>query len=183
MSDPRAKDTGDAMVRYVHSELTAALALLAGTGMGAAVAVGVHDSSVLRAGSVGRAAIFAVVFLTLVTLVRGTRLKWVGEVANFEAALPLPSAAPAQRPFGLGRLLLFLLPNLVVGVLGFTWVLLVPLAMALDWLAKAAVGARWERGNGRLLWLGQNREEPMRLSYSPISPPPPTRTATDAPPA
>jgi hypothetical protein len=173
------------MLRYVHSELTAALALLAGIAMGAAVAVGVHDSSVLRAGSVGRAAVFAVVFLTLVTLVRGTRLKWVGEVANFEGAVPLPGAAPApaQRPFGLGRLLLFLLPNLVVGVLGFTWVLLVPLAMALDWLAKAAVGARWERGNGRLLWLGQDTEDPMRLSYSPVSPPPPTRTATDAPPA
>ncbi len=173
------------MVRYVHSELTAALALLAGTGMGAAVAVGVHDGSVLRAGSVGRAAVFAVVFFTLVTLVRGTRLKWVGEVANFEAAVPLPGAAPAPtpRPFGLGRLLLFLLPNLVVGVLGFTWVLLVPLAMAMDWLAKAAVGARWERANGRLLWLGQDKEEPMRLSYSPVSPPPPTRTATDVPPA
>jgi hypothetical protein len=173
------------MVRYVHTELTAALALLAGTGMGVAVAAGVHDTSVLRAGPVGKVAVFAVVFLTLVTLVRGTRLKWVGETANFEAAEPLPGPQPAaaRRPFGLGRLLLFLVPNLVVGVLGFTWVLVVPLVMALDWLAKAAVGARWERRHGRLLWLGHDREEPLRLSYSPVSPPPPTRTATDAPPA
>lgn len=173
------------MVRYVHSELTAGLVLLAGTGAGVTVAVGVHDTSLLRADSVGRVAVFAVVFLTLVALVRGTRLKWVGEVANFEAAVPVSDAEPVvpRRPFGLGRLSLFLLPNLAVGLLGFTWVLLVPLVMALDWLAKAAVGARWERGHGRLLWLGHDKEEPWRLSYSPVSPAPPTRTATDAPPA
>ena len=177
-----------AMVRYVHGELTVGLALLAATGVGVAVAVGVRDTSPLTGGLVGRVAVFVVVLLTLATLVRGTRLKWVGEVPEFEAAVPVTGADPALRrrpfgPFGLGRLSLFLVPSVAVGLLGVTWVLLVPLAMALDWLAKAAVGARWERGHGRLLWLGHDREHPWRLSYSPVSPPPPTRTATDAPPA
>jgi hypothetical protein len=169
------------MGRYVHQELLAALAMLAGTAVGVAVAVGVRDAESLRGRGVAVTAALAVAFLVGSALLRSSHLKWVGEVREFEAAKPLPGdgAMPRDRVYYVRMLGLFALAAVFTSYLGVAVV--VPLVMGLDWLTKAVVGARWEREHGRVLWRGYNRDEPWRLFYAPVSPSPATRTATDGP--
>ncbi|MFR0357718.1 hypothetical protein [Streptomyces sediminimaris] len=172
------------MIRYVRHELMAAVALLTAAAAGAAVGVRVVGGASVRAGTVAWVAVAALAFLALSARLRSSRLKWVGDVREFEAAVPLPGGRPAGRDHTLRKALrfsLFLLPSVAIGLLGLPSVLLVALALSLDWLAKAAVGARWERRNGRRLWLGHDPADPNRLSYCPVTRPPSTRTATDAP--
>ncbi|MEU6260817.1 hypothetical protein [Streptomyces sp. NPDC047043] len=174
------------MVRYVHHELMAAVALVIATAVGVAVAFAVDDSASLVAGGAAWLAGSGLVFVVLSAALRSSRLKWVGSVREFEAAVPATDGDPALRSRTLGmalRFSLFLVPGVALGLLGFSTALMIALAMAVDWSVKAAVGARWERRNGRRLWLGHNDDEPGRLFYFPVTPPPSTRTATDAPPA
>ena len=173
------------MVRYVHHELWAAAMILAGVAVGWASAVGTGQSPPVRSDAVGVLVTFALGFLVLSTLVRASRLKWVGQVREFEAAAPLPDTDRRRRRTALApRMLgLVLLPALCVFVIRDAAFVAVTLMMGLDWLGKAVVGASWERVNGRRLWLAHDQEEPWKLSYSPVTPPPSTRTATDAPPA
>lgn len=172
------------MGRYVHMELWAALAVLTGTAGGVAVAVGVRDEPPVRADTVKWVVALAVVYLVAATLLRASRLKWVGEVRDFEAAGPVPGAGPTPRHLSYGLRMLGLVATSALFASFFTdTAVAVALALALDWLVKAAVGARWERAHGRVLWRGHDRGEPWRLSYSPVTAPPSTRTATDGPPA
>lgn len=173
------------MVRYVHHELMAAVALLVAIAVGVAMAVGVQDSE-LRAEAVGEMAVIGLAYIVLAALMRSSRLKWVGEVREFEAAVPVTGADPVSRSRTLRKALrfsLFLVPSVVLGLLEVSWALVIALVIALDWLTKAAVGARWERRNRRQLWRGENPDDPWRLSYTTLTGPAPTRTATDAPPA
>jgi hypothetical protein len=173
------------MVRYVHHELRAAALLLAGIAVGWASAVGTGQSPPVRSGAVGVLVTAALGFLVLSTLLRASRLKWVGQMGEFEAAGPLPDSDRRHRRAGLApRMLgLVLLPALCVFVIRDTGIVVVLLFMGLDWLGKAVAGAGWERANGRHLWLTAGPDQPWRLSYAPVSPPPPIRTAIDAPPA
>lgn len=177
--------TGDVMGRYVHMELWAALAVLTGTAGGVAVGAGLRGESPVRGDAVEWVAALALGFLVVAVLLRTSRLKWVGEVREFEAAVPLPDnrPAPRDRSYSVRLLVLFVVAALFASLFTDTGVALIPLVMALDWLAKAVVGARWEHTNGRVLWRGGFPEEPGKLSYSTLSPRPGTRTATDAPPA
>ena len=169
------------MGRYVHQELLAALAMLAGIAVGVAVAVGVRDEESIRGGGLAVTAALAVAFLVVSALLRSSRLKWVGEVREFEAAAPKPGAdaMPRDRVHYVRMAGLFALAAVFTSYLGDA--VAVPLVMGLDWLTKGVVGARWERENGRVLWRGYNRDEPWKLSYSPVSPTRATRTATDGP--
>lgn len=170
------------MGRYVHMELWAALAVLTGTAGGVAVAIGVRGEPPVRAATVEWVAALAVVFLVVATLLRASRLKWVGKVRDFEAAGPEPGAGPTPRHLWYGLRMLGLVATAALFASFFTdAAVAVALVQALDWLAKAVVGARWERAHGRVLWRGHNRGEPWRLSYSPVTPRPSTRTATDGP--
>ena len=183
---PAPEQRGLRMVRYVHHELLAAVALVIATAVGVAVAFAVDDTASVGAGEVAWLAGSGLVFFALSAALRSSRLKWVGEVREFEAAVPATGGDPALRSRTLQRGLrfsLFLVPSVVLGLLGFTTALMIALAMVVDWSVKAAVGARWERRNGRRLWLGHDHDEPWRLAYFPVTPPPSTRTATDAPPA
>ena len=172
------------MIRYVYHELMAAVALLTAAAAGVAVGVSVEGGASVRAGTVAWVTVAALVFLALSARLRASRLKWLGDIREFEAADPLPSGGPDRPDHTLRKALrfsLFLLPSVAIGLLGLPSVLLVALALSLDWIVKAAVGARWERRNGRRLWMGHYPADPNRLSYSPVTPPPSTRTATDAP--
>ncbi|MET9906660.1 hypothetical protein ABZZ74_07510 [Streptomyces sp. NPDC006476] len=171
------------MVRYVHQELGTALALLAATAVGVVVAVAVHGSPPVRADRVWLVAVLALGYLLLVTLLRGSRLRWVGEVRRFEAAVPMTGRELGRHRgrFPLPIFVAFVVTTSVFALVGGPLIPLLPLLPTLDWLAKAAVGAHWERGHGRLLWRERDRHGPQGLSYTPITAPAPTRTATDAP--
>ncbi|MEU3334253.1 hypothetical protein [Streptomyces sp. NPDC006668] len=177
------------MVRYVRQELGTALALLAATAVGVVVAVGVHGRPPVRADRVWLVAVLALGYLLLVTLLRGSRLRWVGEVRRFEAAVPVTGREPGGEPgrqrgrFPLLIFVAFVVTASVFALVGGPLIPLLPLLPTLDWLAKAAVAAHWERGHGRLLWREHDRHGPQRLSYTPFTAPAPTRTATGAPPA
>ncbi|GAA3814652.1 hypothetical protein GCM10022403_055300 [Streptomyces coacervatus] len=173
------------MVRYVHHELSAAALILAGVAGGWAAAVATGQSPPVRSGAVGVLVTSALGFLVLSTLVRASRLKWVGQMREFEAATPVPDTdgrhlrtVLAPRTLGL-----LLLPALCVFVIRDTGIVVVPLALGLDWLGKALVGASWERMNGRRLWLTPGPDEPSGLRYTTVSPSRGTRTATGARPA
>ena len=79
------------MVRHVHHELTAALAWLTGMVVGSAVAVGVRGSPQVRAEAVALWAAVAFGCLVLSTLLRASRLKWIGDIPTFESAEPVPA--------------------------------------------------------------------------------------------
>ncbi|MGI5457150.1 hypothetical protein ACQEWB_29100 [Streptomyces sp. CA-249302] len=159
----------------MRHELWAAALMLVGVAGGWASAVAVGMGAPVRAGALPLLVTFALGFLVLSALVRASRLKWVGQLREFEAAAALPDpdarsrrTALAPRMFGL-----LLLPALCVFVIRDAGIVAVCLAMGLDWLGKAVVGAGWERMNGRRLWLAAPApEEPWRLSYSPAGPAP-----------
>ncbi|MGW1746042.1 hypothetical protein ACWCRD_10595 [Streptomyces sp. NPDC002092] len=171
------------MVRYVRHELASGAAKLAGILAGTAVAVGTRESRQWSAADTANAAIVAVVavaFLVVAALVRSTRF---GHRRDFESAGPLPEADRASAGGEtVGRsVFLFVLAAGLVYVSSDIWVFV--LLVASDYLAKAAVGGLWQRRHGKLLWQVSDEDGERQLAYSPLSPPPPTRTATDAPPA
>lgn len=168
------------MVRYVRHELASGAAKLAGIVAGTAVAVGARENRQWSATDSENAAIVAVAFLIIAALVRSTRL---GHRRDFESAGPLPDAGQGS---GGGETavrsgFLFVLAAGLVYLWSDIWVLV--LLVASDYLAKAAVGGLWQRRHGKLLWRISDEDGEHRLAYSPVSPPPTTRTATGAPPA
>jgi hypothetical protein len=168
------------MGRYVHQELLAALAMLAGIAVGVAVAVEVRDEDPMSGRGVAVTAAFAVAYLVATALLRSSRLKWFGKVREFDAAVPRPGAdTPADRGYYVRMLVLFVLAAAFTSYLGFA--VFIPLMLGLNWLIQGAVAARWERRNGKVLWRGYRRDEPWKLSYTSASPSPVTRTATDGP--
>ncbi|MFI6011561.1 hypothetical protein ACIBAG_22575 [Streptomyces sp. NPDC051243] len=177
------------MDRLVHHELRAALAALLAFVI-CAVAVAVVRG--IPTAPFGRAALYLgglVALLAVFTLLEATRIKGVSEVRYFDAAVPVDPerALPPEdfwhdQPVSRRMFWFILVPTLPVALLWEPWVIVFPLGSALSWAGKAALVAHWERRHGRLLWRGHIASRPWELSYSPLSPPPPARTATDAPP-
>ncbi|WAZ23555.1 hypothetical protein STRCI_004903 [Streptomyces cinnabarinus] len=168
------------MDRYVHHELRSVITVLAAVAVCAPVTAAVHgtlidsgDLSLFLAGLIG----FAVLF----TLAQASRIKWLSEVLDFEAAVPLeeppPEVSLLRHPVNP-----WLLAVMTAGTLGtaLAWepaAALFPLWLALAWLGQAWLAVNWERGNGKVLWRGHDPDKPWRLS---VSPRPLTRTATGA---
>jgi hypothetical protein len=121
------------------------------------------------------------------TLLKATGIKWFSHVRDFEQAVSVghpDGTLPADRflrdrPF---RPRLFSLYLALALPLAFwePWSLGVLPWSALDWVGEAALVVHWERRNGLMLWRGSVEGRPWELS---VSPRPPTRTATGAPPA
>ncbi|MDV9174343.1 hypothetical protein R6V09_30075 [Streptomyces sp. W16] len=175
------------MVRFVHHELMASVAWLTGIMVGVTAAVVVRGSGPVRGDTVAQAVALVIGLFVLFTLVHASGLKHVSHKRDFETAVALPSDVrlPSNSPlYLLLRLpypLLFLAPGVFAFFLGNDSLFMALLAT--EWLGSAAVAVWWEHRHGRLVWRGYVHNEPWRLAYSPLSPPPPTRTATDAPPA
>ncbi|MFC9245638.1 hypothetical protein ACFT7S_16920 [Streptomyces sp. NPDC057136] len=120
-------------------------------------------------------------------LLEASRLKWISVVRDFDEAVPLQdpeTVLPAEYDVGRflvnwGFLPVLLVPALVMGLAVNPWLALAPLGIALDWLMRAGIAARWERKNAALLWREHIQSRPWELSYTPLGPPPPNRTATD----
>ncbi|MBY8344285.1 hypothetical protein LXH13_17155 [Streptomyces spinosirectus] len=170
------------MIRHTHHELWAAALILTGVAGGWAAAVGAGQSPPVPSGDLGVLVASALGFLVLSTLLRASGLKWVGLLRQFEAAALLPDDDRGRRrsAFTPRMLGLVLLPALCVFVIRDTAIVVVSLAVGLDWLGKAVAGAGWERMNGRHLWLAADPEDPSALRCTAVSPSPATRTASGA---
>ena len=168
----RRSGLGGTMVRYVRHEWWAAVLVLGGVAGGWAAAVGTGQESPVRAGALAMLITCALGFLVLSTVLRASRLKWVGQMREFEASAALPETGRHGRgaAFAPRMLGLLLLPALCVFVIRDTAIVAVLLAVGLDWLGKAAAGTCWEQVSGRRLWLAPDPEEPWRLSRSPARP-------------
>ncbi|MCD9876280.1 hypothetical protein [Streptomyces guryensis] len=164
----------------MRHELASGAAKLAGTVAGTAVAVGTREGRQWSTADTQNAAIVAVAFLVIAALVRSTRF---GHRRDFESAGPLPDPGLASGggETAVRSVFLFVLAAGLVYVWSDIWVFV--LLVASDYLAKAAVGGLWQRRHGKLLWRVSDEDGERQLAYSPLTPPPPTRTATDAPPA
>ncbi|MEV6943239.1 hypothetical protein AB0N07_14830 [Streptomyces sp. NPDC051172] len=164
----------------MRHELASGAAKLAGIVAGTAMAVGTRESRQWSATDTQNAAIAALAFLVIAALVRSTRF---GHRRDFESAGPLPEAdqASGREETAVRSVFLFALAAGLVYVWSDIWVFV--LLVASDYLAKAAVGGLWQRRHGKLLWRVSDEDGERQLAYSPLSPPPATRTATGAPPA
>ncbi|WP_458245222.1 hypothetical protein [Streptomyces sp. MAI_2237] len=107
-------------------------------------------------------------------MLQASRLKWVGRAREFEAAARMPGndGRPRRAAFTPRMLGLLLLPALCVFVIRDTGVVVVLLALGLDWLGRAVAGAGWEHGNDRRLWPAPDPGPPQRLSHAPTDPSP-----------
>ncbi|MFI6929997.1 hypothetical protein [Streptomyces sp. NPDC050287] len=179
------------MDRLVHHELRSSLTALLAVVVGAVVVGLVRGLPSTRITD-GTALFIAAVFglLVLFTLLKATRITWFSGVPEWDAATPVDpeTALPTQdfrhaKPVDPVLLLILLVPALFVALVWQPWMIVTPLWSAVEWAGQAALIACWERRNGRQLWRGRVQGRPGELSYSPVSPPAPTRTATDAPPA
>ncbi|QNE78944.1 hypothetical protein F0344_34040 [Streptomyces finlayi] len=122
-------------------------------------------------------------------LLEASPLRRVGLVRDFDAAVPLKDpegVLPAD--YSLGPLLfnwrfvpVMVVPALVVGLTVNPWLALAPLTMALDWLMRAAIAARWERKHAALLWREHIQSTPWELSYTPLGLPSARTTVGTAP--
>jgi hypothetical protein len=128
---------------------------------------------------------------------RASRLKWFSMVRELETAEPreVPYGTWSTDHWSLLRTthpgilramyvlyISLMVPVLAVSILWEPYLVGVQLWLALDWTGRGLVAARWERRQGVLLWLGRKGRAPSEYYYTPVSPRPPTRTATDAPP-
>ena len=157
------------MVRYVHHEWWAASLVLAGIAGGWAAAVGTGQSPPVRTGALGVLITFALGFLVVSTLLRASRLKWIGRLREFEAAALAPDTEerPHRAAFSPRMAGLLLLSALCVFVIRDTGIVVVLLAVGLDWLGTAVAATGWEHSTGRRLWLAPDPGERWHLSYSP----------------
>lgn len=157
------------MVRYVHHEWWAASLVLAGIAGGWAAAVGAGQSPPVRTGALGMLITFALGFLVVSALLRASRLKWVGRLREFEAAALAPDTEerPHRAAFAPRMTGLLLLSALCVFVIRDTGIVVVLLAVGLDWLGNAVAATGWEHSTGRRLWLAPDPRERWHLSYSP----------------
>jgi hypothetical protein len=181
---------GDAMDRLMHHELRASLTALLAVVVSAVVAglvrgfpaVSISDRTALAVAGL-------LAMWVLFTLLENTRIPWFGEVRRFDAATVLApeTVLPSEdfwhdQPVSLRLLPVILVPTLGMALFVGPWMSLMPLMVGLEWAAKAARIAHWERKNGRVLWRGRVRGMPWELSSSLVGPRTPARTATGAPP-
>ncbi|WP_031477490.1 hypothetical protein [Streptomyces bicolor] len=174
------------MDRLLHHELRAAFSVLASTAVSVTVAFLVRGFPSVEPRTLGFFALL-LAWLVVWNLLKMTRIKGFSEVRRFEKAVSvedtravLPAHASLRDSwFSRGLFFRYFVPTLPVAVFWWPWVAVFPLMSALDWLGEAATVARWERGNGLLLWRGHVESRPWELSVSRRRP---TRTASDAPP-
>lgn len=185
----REEDTGDAMDRLVHHELRCSLAALVTVAINVVVVGVVRGFSSVSFDGAARLVGGVLAVVVLFKLLKATPIKWFGEVRDFDAAAPVApeTALPTEdfwhdHPVNWQFMPVLLVPTLAVALIWEPWFAVMPLWMAVDWALQAALIVYWERKRGRVLWRGRVRSMPWELAYSPVSPPPPTRTATDAPP-
>lgn len=159
------------MDRYVHHELRSVYTASAALAISVAVTAGVRGA-LMTAFGLGRFLLCMVGFTVVHTLLGATRLKWVGEIGDYEAAVPL-EAAPEnavslrRRPLNWWLLTAMLVPTVVFAIAWEPWIALLPLWWVLAWSGQAWLVADWERRHGRVLWRGHDEDAPWRLSYSP----------------
>jgi hypothetical protein len=159
------------MDRYVHHELRSVYTALAALAVSLAVTGGVRGAPMTAYGA-GRFALGMIAFTVVFTLLGATRLKWVGEIRDFEAAVPLETA-PAEvvslrrHPLNWWLFTVMSVSTPVFAVAWEPWIALLPLWPALSWLGQAWLAADWERRNGKVLWRGYDTDAPWKLSYSP----------------
>ncbi|MFJ9725192.1 hypothetical protein ACIRP3_20820 [Streptomyces sp. NPDC101209] len=158
----------------MHHELWAAALVLTGIALGWLSALATGQDPPVPTGALGILVSFALGCLVLSTVLRASRLKWVGRAREFEAAARMPDddGRPHRAAFTPRMLGLLLLPALCVFVIRDTGVVVVLLALGLDWLGKAVAAAGWEHDNGRHLWLAPTPAPPRHLAHSPTTPAP-----------
>lgn len=166
------------MIRFLYKQLAyAAVLMLSGaTALGVAVAVKgglrMYPWEVL-------AAFFA--WQVLMGLVSTSRLKKLGDVPLFEAAVPIadpatalsvPARARARRSLGGFYGAMFAFSFVVVTVLALfePTAALLCCMVAVDPLMRAERTARWERRQGVLLWQGHVKQDqqPVDTGQAPV---------------
>jgi len=178
------------MIRYVHHQLMGVAMAVCACLVSAPVAFGVRGIPAVVDDGVWMGILLVLGGNVLFGMLEASRLKWFSEVRTFEEAVPLDDLeTPRSADYSLrhnlvnkGFLAVLLVLALVMGLTLSPWLSLTPLWMFLDWLIRAGIAARWEKKHAVLLWRGHVPGSPWELSYSPVRPSPPTRTATDTPP-
>ncbi|MGW0910730.1 hypothetical protein ACWD1Z_03105 [Streptomyces sp. NPDC002784] len=170
------------MDRYVHHELRSVGTASATVAVCVPVTAGVHGAP-LDAGGLGLFAAALLGFAVLCTLAQASRIRWLSEVLDFEAAEPL-ATPPAAAPLLRHPVNWWLFTVMTAGTLGaaLAWepvAAVFPLWPAAAWLGQAWLADGWERRHGKVLWRGHDPDRPGRLA---VSPRPLPRTATGAPP-
>lgn len=158
------------MDRYVHHQLRAVYTAFAALVICVAVTSGVRGELMTSYG-VGWFALGVVAFPVVFTLLAATRLKWVGDIRDFETAVSLeetPDGVSLRRhPVNWWLFTVMLVPTLALAIGYAEWIALLPLWSALISLGQVWVAADWERKNGKVLWRGHDTDAPWKLSYSP----------------
>ncbi|WP_427920500.1 hypothetical protein [Streptomyces sp. cg40] len=167
----------------MHHELGSGLGWLSGYLVGAGVSVAVHGGLPVSVDTAAESVAITIGVFLVLALLHASGLRWVSMNRHFRAAGPLPSDVqiPRSTPWSGPVIIVFLPPC----VMTYFWLAdsLFLLLLPVDSLALAAAAFWWERRHSRLIWQGPFKNNKHQLAYSPLSPPPPTRTATDAPPA
>lgn len=181
------------MIRYVHHEFRMAIAAWFALIVTAGVAFGVRGPSTLREDWWDVLGIVTGV-LVLFCALRATRIPVLGLVPELETA-PLRRVPydhwstdrwtllqPQMRKSTVIGALAPVAVLLPVSLLWEPYVVVGLVYWAVDPSVRGSVAARHERRYGVLLWLGRKGRDPSEYYYTPVSPGPPPRTATDAPP-
>lgn len=158
------------MDRYVHHELRSVYTALAALAISVTATSGVRGAP-LTAFGLGWFLMAMLAFTVVYTLLGATRLKWVGEIRDFEAAVPLEEAPAGvslrRHPLNWWLFVVMLVPSFALALAWEPWVALLPLWSALAWSGQAWLAVDWERKHGRVLWRGHDQNAPWKLSYSP----------------
>ncbi|MFD3652219.1 hypothetical protein [Streptomyces sp. NPDC058620] len=176
------------MIRYVHHQLSGVATAVCASAVGAPLAFGVQGVMPVVGETVRTVVLILLGCSVLCGLLEASRLKWISVVRDFDEAVPLKDPeAVLPADYSVGRLLVnwgflpvMLVPALVMGLALDPWLSLTPLAMALDWLMRAGIAARWEKRKAVLLWREYIQSRPWELSYSPPTPPSTRRAVTSA---
>lgn len=159
------------MDRYIHHQLRSVYTALAALAVSVAVTSGVRGAP-LTAYGVGWFALGLVAFTVVYTLLGATRLKWVGDLRDFESAAPLEhpptnDVSLRRRPLNWWLFTVMSVPTFTLAIAWEPWIALLPLWSAVAWLGQVWLAADWERKNGKVLWRGHDEDAPWKLSYSP----------------
>ncbi|MFJ7947119.1 hypothetical protein ACIQ6K_26220 [Streptomyces sp. NPDC096354] len=166
------------MIRFVYKQLAYAVVLILSGVIALGVAVAVKGGFRMYAWEL-LATFFAC--QVLMGFVSTSRLKKLGDIPTFEAAVPIadpatalsaPVRARARRSLGGSYGAMFALSIVVVTVLA----LFEPIAallnctLAVDPLMRAERAARWERRQGVLLWQGhvEQDQRPADTGQAPV---------------
>lgn len=155
---------GNAVVRYVHYEVTCGILAVCATAVSAGVVFGLEGAPETPRG-VGPAIALGLLALACAAgfgTLTVSRLRWFGEGRDFDSAVALEETGavlPAPRKEYRDCVNVYLFVAMVASALGggLLWgrtPALWPLLFAAAWLARGWQVARWERCHGLLLWIG-----------------------------